>query len=507
MKQIVDRKSTPPSGSLVSGCVCALAAVAVLACWPARAGQLVQATDMAGIFEHIASSEYNIRWIEDTSVYRSANRAQNLRFTYYEDGFAAEPRDYGEGNPKPWEIALRLQAFGKSADQAQSIAGARWTVNENAASADAGSIVVEYRNDRDGLRQNFQVPAPPPGTDCLQLHFAAQATGLDLQSNAGENFVYFTDASGQEVVRYTDLHAWDAMGQELEAAMIRLDATHFDIAVNDEAAVYPILIDPLTRQWYQSGTQTGEQYGYSVADPGYVAGGNGNYAAVMVGAPQYDNGNATYAGAVFVYYGVDVLTTGWSYLGNQAGERLGTSVATAGDLYANGYSGIVVGAPGYSSGGYTWNGIAYVFAGSANGPVGPVWSSAGMGNYTRYGQSVCGVRNGMLGLPYGGFAIGAPYYLEEGYAGEIGIFMGSLNGIVSVGSISGSIYPADGLLGYSLALEDVNRDGIADLIAGAPNMSNGSSAPGAAVVYYGRTLALMAARRPSGERATEMASV
>lgn len=72
------------------------------------AGQLVQDTSFtAAIFQYIERSEYNIRWVEDQAVYKAANRAQNLRFTFFQDGFAVEPRDYGESNAKPWEMTLR----------------------------------------------------------------------------------------------------------------------------------------------------------------------------------------------------------------------------------------------------------------------------------------------------------------------------------------------------------------------------------------------------------------
>jgi hypothetical protein len=225
--------------------------------------------------------------------------------------------------------------------------------------------------------------------------------------------------------------------------MVEQDASHFAIVVNDEAAVYPVLIDPtLVNQWVLNGAQNQEEFGYVVADPGKILGGLDEDTGLMIGAPRYDNGSATYAGAVFVFYGNTTPTTAWSFIGTQSGAYLGTSASTAGDLYGSGCDGIVVGAPGYSSGGFTANGMVYVFAGGPNGLTGPVLTVAGWGNNMGYGQSACGVHRGMLVLAsYGGFAFGAPSYLEEGYSGQVEVFSGSANGPVVAGWVYGSANP------------------------------------------------------------------
>jgi hypothetical protein len=48
------------------------------------------------VLKEIQTSEYHITRQEQTGVYQSPNRAQNLRFTYFEDGFAAAPRERGD---------------------------------------------------------------------------------------------------------------------------------------------------------------------------------------------------------------------------------------------------------------------------------------------------------------------------------------------------------------------------------------------------------------------------
>ena len=85
----------------------------------------------------------------------------------------------------------------------------------------------------------------------------------------------------------------------------------------------------------------------------------------------------------------------------------------------------------------------------------------------------------MLACPGGAFRS------QEGYSGQVEVFSGSASGPVVAGWVYGSAYPTQPMFGASIALEDVNGDGAADLIVGSPTMSNGSKSPGAVLIYYG----------------------
>ena len=89
------------------------------------------------------------------------------------------------------------------------------------------------------------------------------------------------------------------------------------------------------------------QFGQSLAVLGDWNGdGHDDFA---VGAPRHDAGGSD-AGLVRVVSGVD-LSTLWEGTGFAAGQRLGTSVADAGDVNADGFADLMAGGTGDASGG------------------------------------------------------------------------------------------------------------------------------------------------------------
>ncbi len=288
----------------------------------------------AAVFGYIERSEYHIRWVENQAVYKAANRAQNLRFTLVEDGFAVEPRDYGEGNPRPWEMTLRLLSFGKSSAGARAVENGRWVVDRNTALLEANGITLEYFNDKAGLRQNFIVWRQPEGDKPLQLVFQVQSQELTFTVFDGENVVSFANAGGKEVVRYGDLKVWDASQRQLGAKMARLDEEHFIILVEDTDALYPVIVDPLYAEWGNTKTQSGAKSGFAVSHTGQIGPGS-EPVGLLIGAPYFDTAQYANAGKVFVYFDGTALpdTPTWTKEGDQAYGYFGWSLACAGDVY------------------------------------------------------------------------------------------------------------------------------------------------------------------------------
>ncbi|HEX9312107.1 MAG TPA: integrin alpha, partial [Actinomycetota bacterium] len=234
-----------------------------------------------------------------------------------------------------------------------------------------------------------------------------------------------------------------------------------------------------TPDWTARGRQPGAWFGWSVASAGDVNGDG--YADVIVGARFYgpDDG-----GAAFLFLGSATgpsAAPDWAALGHQTSGELGTSVASAGDVNDDGYDDVVVGAPLYGQGDA---GAAFLFLGSAAGPsAAPDWTARGRQPGALFGWSVA-TAGDVNGDGYDDVMAGASAY-DEGIQFDEGgalLFLGS-----ATGPSGRPEWTADGLeeqtyFGTSVASAgDVNGDGYADVLAGAP----GWAFEGAAFAWRG----------------------
>jgi hypothetical protein len=108
-----------------------------------------------------------------------------------------------------------------------------------------GDLVEWYINDGRGLEQGFTIAAPPgkQGNDPLLVELGLTGS---LAPRAGKegNAVLFEDARGETVLCHSGLLAWDAEGRDLPARMA-VSGGRLTIEVDDQAAVYPVTIDPV----------------------------------------------------------------------------------------------------------------------------------------------------------------------------------------------------------------------------------------------------------------------
>lgn len=288
-----------------------------------------------------------------------------------------------------------------------------------------------------------------------------------------------------------------------------------------------------------TGDAAGDWFGFQASNAGDFNGDG--FDDLIVGAMRHTgNFPEYYAGSAYIFSG---RTGELLFLINGEGEGtgLGCSVDGVGDVNLDGYADVIVGAYLTGSTGGLYAGRAYVFYGGALTNPDTVWATDadmildGLAPGDYFGWDVAGIGDvdGELGpdLLIGatqegnGTAHGAAYV----YSGQTGALVYSFFGDASGSDFGYSVSPAgdfnnDGIddfiigdftysvkgrvfiysgfdgslmvtitgeadsdmLGYSVSSAgDVNNDGFADIIVGAPFNDSGESNGGAAYVYDG----------------------
>ncbi|NTV47413.1 MAG: hypothetical protein HGB11_13045, partial [Chlorobiales bacterium] len=272
--------------------------------------------------QHIEHSEYFIQRQENESAYQSPNRAQNLRFTYYENGFKVQPHTDGE----EWQVEFRLKTVDRG-EKGLPIEKMVLSAEENKLKATSPSLDIQYQNDKNGMRQDFIIKVRPDGKNNLRLNFAASLDKATLAVKPSEVIVASKKKGRSNVMRYSDLKVWDRNGKHLKAWMEKTRDDAFAIVVDDRNAEYPVTVDPISTPWYVSGNQSNALLGWRVGTAGDVNGDG--YADVIIGA----YGKNT----VYVYYGHSgglspANSPDWTATGS---GDFGFGVGTAGNVNGN----------------------------------------------------------------------------------------------------------------------------------------------------------------------------
>jgi hypothetical protein len=444
---------------------------------------------------NIRRSEYHITWQEKTllpdvtAAFQAPNRAHNLRTYFTPKGIRVIPR---AGDATAWQWGLTLTGYGY-AGQLIVPEPPELVDDVNRMEYRRGDLVEWYVNDSRGIEQGFTLKQAPSAEHTETK--GALRIEMDVSGDLCAGFdpsietIEFYTAEGAVVLNYGDLHVYDAIGRSLPA-QFDLDGSRISIRVDDEDAVYPITIDPLTAtsDWSLVGESSGDELGISVATAGDVNGDG--YSDVIVGVHRYDT-SETDAGAAFVFEGTATgvnSTHIWTDEGDQLGESYGWSVATAGDVNGDGYSDIIVGAPYYDEG-QSNEGAAYVYHGSSSGLSStPSWYAQSDNAHDWMGWQV-----GTAGDIDGNGC--SDVIIAVGGADWAKVWQGSTSSglgddgtganIDWIGKVSGNQTGASaGTAG------DVNGDGYSDVILGVPTYNDGETDEGGAFIWFGSSTGL-----------------
>jgi len=311
----------------------------------------------------------------------------------------------------------------------------------------------------------------------------------------------FKDNNGSEKMKYSALKVWDSNGKDLRAFFKKDDLSKnanqysqvknsksFTIIVNDEDAVYPITVDPLstTPNWTAESNQAGALFGSSATTAGDVNGDG--YSDVIVGAYRYDNGQSD-EGRAFVYLGSPTglsASPNWTAESDQAAAWFGYCVSTAGDVNGDGYSDVIVGAYGFDNG-QNNEGRVYVYHGSVSGLSNtPNWITESDQANSQFGYSVSTLGD-VNGDGFSDIIVGANSYDNgEVDEGKAFVYHGSSLGLSTSVNWTAENNQFGALFANSTSTAgDVNGDGFSDAIIGAPNFDNGQTDEGRTYVYLG----------------------
>ncbi|MES2642228.1 MAG: MopE-related protein [Myxococcota bacterium] len=237
------------------------------------------------------------------------------------------------------------------------------------------------------------------------------------------------------------------------------------------------------------GDAAGDYAGYAVSSAGDQ--NNDGVDDFIIGATGNDAGGSS-AGAAYVINGggsgdVDLSVANAILVGEDASDAAGTSVAGVGDVDGDGWDDMLVGAPGDDDGG-SGAGKAYYLRGSLTGTYDLSVSYGkiiGENASDAAGSSVAGVGD-VNGDGKADLLIGAPG--RSSSAGGVYLFTSIAGGTTDL-SVASAILTGESSSDYAGTTVDgagdVNGDGYDDILVGAYGDDDGASSAGASYIFLG----------------------
>ena len=195
-------------------------------------------------------------------------------------------------------------------------------------------------------------------------------------------------------------------------------------------------------------------------------------------------------GKTWLYWGSPEgpVESGWSWQANQAGAISGFPVNYAGDINADGFDDVLIGANQYDFDEID-DGLAVAFYGSETGLAAePDWMMSSGQKKCNFGHWVDGAGD-VNGDGFDDVVVSALLYESDSAShneGRIFVYHGSATGLSDELNWFGEINQAEAQFGYSCAgAGDINNDGFDDVIGGAKYWTNGEANEGGAFVWFG----------------------
>ena len=252
---------------------------------------------------------------------------------------------------------LDLSAWGRAGALSGVAAVGPTTTTADGVETQHPGITAWYRAREDGVEHGFTVPERPAGDGPLVVRQLPSGGLLPVVDASGDG-VSWLALDGRQAGRYAGLVVTDATGTEVPAHLETTGDGALDLVVDDAAAVYPLLIDPLiSDQVRLTGHDhvAGDGFGYAVAIDGTTA---------VVGAPWDEDRGAR--GSAYVFERHDAGPDRWGLARKlepvtafELPGRLGAAVDIDGDT-------IVVGAPLPGASGFGGS-AAFVFGRDTGG--------------------------------------------------------------------------------------------------------------------------------------------
>jgi len=243
--------------------------------------------------QYITETEYYFKKDGNNPVFYAANREQRFGFSINESGYKISPEVFLDKKPiqNNWVESISLLSISKGKEELLPVRQYSYQVNKSELNYTYPGFSIQYINNKKGLRQNFIVEKKLDGTKNLEVLLKYKGP---LTPSVKDNGIEF---SRNEITKlfYEDLRVWDANKKPLNAKFELRKNNVIAIIVEDSMAQYPVTIDPLNKVPEWTGTMDGilptivgqlaidAAYGYTVAGVGDV--NADGFDDVAIGAP------------------------------------------------------------------------------------------------------------------------------------------------------------------------------------------------------------------------------